>query len=77
MILTRGLSLVAAGMAAGLLLAWWLARAASSMLYNVSAVDPFAYGGATLFLAVIAGIATALPAWRATRLDPITSLRSE
>jgi predicted permease len=49
----------------------------ASRLYGLAATDPTAIGVSTLLLAAVALAATALPAWRASRIDPLTALRYE
>ncbi|HKP30008.1 MAG TPA: hypothetical protein VJU15_11430, partial [Gemmatimonadales bacterium] len=53
-----------------------LTRLLSAQLFGVAPTDPLALGGAALVLAVLAVIATWLPARRATRVDPMEALRS-
>jgi putative ABC transport system permease protein len=65
------------GMAIGLPLAFVLARALSSLLFGVSATDPFAFIGLPLILGSVAALASYLPARRAVRVDPLTALRYE
>jgi ABC-type antimicrobial peptide transport system permease subunit len=65
-----------AGIAAGALAAVGLTQLISGMLFHIGATDPFTFGAiAVLFLAV-AMLATYIPAWRATRVDPLEALRS-
>jgi ABC-type lipoprotein release transport system permease subunit len=45
------------------------------LLVNVSATDPLIFGGAALFLAVVALVASGVPAIRAARTDPNSALR--
>jgi len=52
-----------------------LTRLLSAQLFGVAPTDPFALGGSALVLAVLAVIATWLPARRATRVDPVEALR--
>jgi predicted permease len=77
LILREGLLMVAYGAGLGLLLAFALGRAASGMLYRVSPVDPAAFVGAALVLTAAALLACWLPARRATKVNPITALRTE
>jgi ABC-type antimicrobial peptide transport system permease subunit len=60
-------------MAAGLA----LSRLMSSMLYGLSATDAATFAGAAVFLLLVALTAAAVPAWRATRLNPMQALRAE
>jgi putative ABC transport system permease protein len=77
LVMKDGMTLAAVGMAAGWLVAAGFARTMSGMLYQVSPTDPAAFMGAVLLLAVVAGCACFLPAWRATRVDPMVALRHE
>jgi putative ABC transport system permease protein len=77
MVLTQGMSLVAAGLLAGLAAACAAGRLVADQLFAVSATDPAVYLGAPLLLAVIALAAHWLPARRATRVDPFAALRVE
>ena len=77
LILREGLVLTFAGLAIGLVLAAGVARLLSSLLYEVSALDPLAFIVAPLILAAASLIATYLPARRAASVAPITALRHE
>jgi len=52
-------------------------RRALSLLYGVAATDVITIFGATLGLALTGILASALPAWRASRVDPVISLRAD
>jgi predicted permease len=65
------------GTAAGLVAALLAARALASFLYGTSVRDPWVLGGSVLALAVIACAASLLPAWRASRIDPMAAIRCE
>jgi putative ABC transport system permease protein len=71
------LLLVLAGVTAGLLAAWALSRYATSILYAVRATDLATYLLAALLMAVVALAACFVPACRATRVDPMVTLRYE
>jgi ABC-type antimicrobial peptide transport system permease subunit len=77
LVLRRGAGLGAAGLALGLALAGALGRILAGMLHGISSIDPLSLSASTsiLFGAVLA--ASALPAWRASRVDPAMTLRQE
>jgi len=77
LILGQGISLIAIGLAAGLLGAFAASRAVSSLLYGVGALDAAALVSALVMLAVVAFVACYLPARRASLVDPIEALRTE
>jgi putative ABC transport system permease protein len=68
---------IAAGVVVGLVLAAALGQTVSSFLFGVRPVDPLTFGAATLVALVTAIVATAVPALRATRVDPVEAFRSE
>jgi len=76
MVLRGGLTLVAIGVVAGLALALALTRGLQSLLFGVTAHDPLVFAGNVL-LVVVAGLACALPAWRATRVNAVVALRAD
>jgi putative ABC transport system permease protein len=74
---SRGLSLAAIGLVLGLVSAAALMRLLSSLLFGVNPFDPLTYLAVTVSLGGVALIATWLPARQATRIDPMSALRSE
>jgi putative ABC transport system permease protein len=72
-----GLRLVALGVAIGLVASLALTRLIAGLLYGTSTADPTVYLGVTLLLAAAAASAAYLPAYRASRLEPLTALRYE
>jgi putative ABC transport system permease protein len=77
LVLGQGMSLMAIGIAIGLIGATGAGRALMSLLYNVAAVDAWAVFLAVFSLLAVALIACCVPARRATRVDPIVALRTE
>jgi predicted permease len=77
MVLRQSLSLVLLGLGAGLLLVLGAARLLASQLFGVAPTDPATIGSAALGLILVATAAAYLPAWRASRVDPLVALRSE
>jgi putative ABC transport system permease protein len=77
LVVGQGMRLVAIGLGIGLVGAWLLSRVLSSQLYEVSAQDPVTYLSVALVLGLVALTASYVPALRATRVDPMISLRSE
>ena len=74
LVLREGLILIAAGFAIGAVGAIGLRRSLESQLFGVSAGDPVVIVAVTALLALVATAACALPARRATRIDPIVAL---
>jgi putative ABC transport system permease protein len=72
-----GLRLGAAGVAIGLVAAFGLTRAMSSMLVGVKATDPLTFTATSALFLTIAAVASGLPARRASSLDPNIALREE
>jgi putative ABC transport system permease protein len=77
MVLRQGLVLAAAGAGVGLVSALIVSHLMASLLYGVSPTDLLTFAGVTLVLTTVAVAASYIPALRAMRLDPITSLHSE
>jgi len=77
MVLRQGAVLIAVGVAAGSLAALLLTSLMKSLLFGVSPADPLTFLGVAVLLIAVALIATYLPARRATRIDPVTTLRYE
>jgi len=77
LIVRQGMILAFAGMLIGLLASLALTRLLSGLLFGVRSSDPVIFAGAAGVLALSALAACFFPARRATRIDPITILRSE
>ncbi|MEM7586619.1 MAG: FtsX-like permease family protein [Acidobacteriota bacterium] len=71
----EGSTLTAIGLALGLLMALGVGQLLSSLLYEVSARDPWVFLGSTLLLAAASTLAAYLPVRRATRVEPTVALR--
>jgi putative ABC transport system permease protein len=77
LILGGALKMTAAGVAIGLAAAALLTRFLGTLLFEIKPIDPITFAGTAGILATAALIACALPAWRATRVDPAVTLRQE
>jgi ABC-type antimicrobial peptide transport system permease subunit len=75
MVVGQGMALALAGMAVGTVAAFATTRLVASMLFRVDAADPATFVLAGLFLSAVTLLATWLPAFRATRIDPMSALR--
>ena len=69
--------MTAVGAVIGVAIAAGLSRVAESLLYQMTARDPFVFAGATIVLIAVAFTAGLIPAQRASRVDPMTALRYE
>jgi putative ABC transport system permease protein len=76
LVVGHGAVLTATGIAVGIAAALGITRLLGRLLYGVGAADPVSFGAAVAALALVALLATALPAWRAARLDPVEALRN-
>ncbi len=77
LVLGEGMRLAVICAVVGVLAALALTRLLAGMLYGVSAHDPLTYAAVALVLGAVAAVACWLPAWRATRVDPMVALRYE
>jgi predicted permease len=77
LVLGHGLKVAVLGIGIGLLAAFGLTRLLSNMVYGVSTTDPPTFLVITGLLLVVAVLASLVPAWRATRVDPLVALRNE
>jgi hypothetical protein len=77
LVLWEGLRVSAAGAALGAIAAFGAARYVEKLLFNTSARDPLAFGGAVAVILAVAVVASLVPARRATRVDPVVALKAE
>lgn len=77
MVVRQGLWLSGLGGVLGIGLSWAAGRAMSSLLFGVSAGDPFVIGSSVAVVLAIGLLGSAYPAWKATRVDPVQVLRAE
>jgi predicted permease len=77
LIVREALVLVLVGGGVGLLFAFLAARAIGGLLYATTPSDPVSYGTAAGLLVVVSAFAAYMPAWRASRVDPLAALRHE
>lgn len=77
MMLSQGMRLLVIGLVVGFIGAVGVSRLLQSLLFQVSAADPLVYVGVSLLLAGAAAFASWLPARRASKVDPIITLRAE
>ena len=77
LVLGQALMLSLAGVAIGLTVSFWAARLMRPLLYGVTPGDPATFGAVAALLTVVAVAASAAPAIRATRVDPLVALKAE
>jgi putative ABC transport system permease protein len=77
MVVRRGLALAGIGLAVGVVMAAFAARLLATALHGIDPFDPVTFGAVAAVLFVVAMVASYVPARRATRVDPISALRTE
>jgi ABC-type antimicrobial peptide transport system permease subunit len=77
LVVGQGVKLGIAGVILGLIVAAPLSRLISTQLFNTQPTDPLLYGAAAVLLLIVSGFASGLPAIRASRVDPVLTLRQE
>lgn len=77
MVLGDAVRLAVVGVAIGVAGALAVTRVMKGLLFGVTAADPVTFVAVSLLLVLVTAVASSIPAWRATRVDPIVALRSE
>jgi putative ABC transport system permease protein len=77
MIVKQGSVLIGLGLAIGLFGAYLATKLIASLLFGVQAKDPFTFAAVAVVLALVGLLACYIPAWRATKVDPMEALRCE
>jgi putative ABC transport system permease protein len=77
LVVVEGMKPTLLGLAIGVAGALALGRVVSKLIYGVSAADPATFAAVSVLLAVVAFAASVIPAWRATRVEPVKTLREE
>jgi putative ABC transport system permease protein len=77
LVIVEGLSPALVGIAAGMVAALGSAKVMGTLVFGVSASDPLTLAAVAATLAVVALMASAVPAYRALRLDPVKALRAD
>src|SRR6202162_4262042 len=77
MVIARGVRLVAAGIAIGLIASYALTRYLASQVWGISTRDPWTFAGVIMLVVLVGLAACLLPARRAARVDPLVALRYE
>lgn len=77
LIIRSGLRLVAIGLLVGLGISAAAAHVIRTQLFGVKPLDPLVYGGVTILFLLVGTLACLLPSWRAARIDPLVTMRTE
>ena len=77
LVVKQGMTLALGGVAIGLIAALVFGRLVSSLLFGVKSTDPLTFAGIAILLAIVALVASYIPARRAARIDPMICLRCD
>jgi putative ABC transport system permease protein len=77
LVIRQGMTMTGIGVLAGLAGAVAATQAIVSLLFGISQIDPVTYGGVIALLGIVSALACGVPAWRAAKVDPAVTLRSE
>ena len=77
LVLSRAAMIAVAGLGVGVILSLASSRAMRSMMFGIEALDPATYVGVLIAVLVVTLAAAAVPAWRASRIDPVRVLRDQ
>ncbi len=77
LVMRNGLTLVAVGLGVGLAAAAGAARLIQALLFDVQPLNPLIYGAVTIVFTIVAGLACLVPSLRASRIDPLITLRAD
>jgi ABC-type antimicrobial peptide transport system permease subunit len=77
MVLRSGLGLALIGIAGGVALSLAVTQVLRGLLHGVTPADPATFAAVAALLTLVAGAASAVPAWRASRVNPVLALKSE
>jgi putative ABC transport system permease protein len=75
MVVGEGLRLAAAGIACGVIVAIWLTRLLSGLLFGVTAMDPLTFGVVSGAILIVSALSCYVPARRAVHADPLITLK--
>jgi putative ABC transport system permease protein len=77
LVVRQAMTLTGVGVSFGLAAASVATRTIAAMLFGISTLDPITYASVVVLLTAVAAMASGVPAWRAVRVDPATTLRAE
>jgi predicted lysophospholipase L1 biosynthesis ABC-type transport system permease subunit len=77
LVLGSGMTLAFTGLVLGLVVAAVATNSMQALLYNVTPIDPGTFAAVAVLLSLVAVLASVVPAWRATRVNPVVALKTE